>query len=358
MSAKNFLSPLSSELPPTQLILPKPDLIPGIPDGVLAVLSPVIAYWVYATFFHIMDVYELAEKYRIHPSEEEEKRNKASLKQVITDVVFQHIIQTIVGYCVYRYDEPPTTGHELFRMWSLKQNLLFRYMPDQVVYFLYYYGWSMLRLAFALCFIDTWQYWLHRLMHVNKFLYRRFHSRHHRLYVPYSYGALYNDPIEGFLLDTAGTGLASIITALSPREALLLYTFATMKTVDDHCGYKLPFDPFQMFFPNNALYHDIHHQNWGFKSNYLQPFFTFWDVLSDTQYKFANEYREKQKQITLERYHEFLAKRADKKLNRAVESEGVNAVNDNTLALDRALNSDPDATISQRKVPAKAAEGN
>jgi len=109
-------------------------------------------------------------------------------------------------------------------------------------------------------FIDTWQYFLHRAMHTNTFLYKAFHSWHHRLYVPYSFGALYNHPVEGFLLDSCGAVLAEWITGMSIRQATLLFTVATFKTVDDHCGYSLPFDPLQLFTGNNADYHDIHHQ--------------------------------------------------------------------------------------------------
>lgn len=312
LGGQNFSKVLSEPYPPSSFAKPAPDLIPGIPDGVLALLAPVAAYWLYATLFHIIDVYELAEKYRIHPSEEEESRNRASLSEVIKDVVFQHVIQTVVGYGVYRIGDHPTTGHELHAMWQWRQNVP-GFVPDFALWLMYSYGLSVLKLSVSVLIIDTWQYWLHRTMHTNKALYRRFHSRHHQLYVPYSYGALYNDPVEGFLLDTAGTGLAAIITGLLPREELFLYTFATMKTVDDHCGYRFPWDPFQFFFPNNALYHDIHHQNWGFRSNYSQPFFTFWDKLTNTEYQFAKEYQEKQKQITLEKYKEFLVRRKQRK---------------------------------------------
>ncbi|QEL63428.1 hypothetical protein CJJ09_005630 [Candidozyma auris] len=227
-------------------------LIPGIPDGILAIFAPVIAYWTYSTFFHIIDVYELAEKYRIHPSEEEESRNKASLRDVLWDVVVQHVIQSVAAYAVYRIDPPPTTGHELYTVWYLKHHWAPSWVPDSALWFAYMYGWSILRMGFAFCIIDTWQYWLHRTMHLNKTLYRRFHSRHHRLYVPYAYGALYNDPVEGFLLDTLGTGIAGLITQLSPRESLFVYVFATMKTVDDHCGYR-PWDPFQFIFPTTPF---------------------------------------------------------------------------------------------------------
>jgi sphinganine C4-monooxygenase len=55
--------------------------------------------------------------------------------------------------------------------------------------------------------------------------------------------------------------------------------------VDDHCGYALPFDPLQHITTNNAAYHDIHHQSWGIKSNFSQPFFTFWDKYLGTMWK-------------------------------------------------------------------------
>jgi len=109
-------------------------------------------------------------------------------------------------------------------------------------------------------FVDTWQYFLHRLMHTNKYLYRKIHSVHHKLYVPYAYGALYNHPLEGFLLDSLGAGIAERVAGLSVRQTIFLFAFSTCKTVDDHCGYSLPFDPFQWMSGNNADYHDIHHQ--------------------------------------------------------------------------------------------------
>lgn len=112
-----------------------------------------------------------------------------------------------------------------------------------------------------------------------------FHSRHHRLYVPYAFGALYNHPVEGFLLDTAGTGVGFLVSGMTNRQAMWFFTISTIKTVDDHCGYAFPWDPLQHFTSNNAAYHDIHHQSWGIKTNFSQPFFIFWDRLLDTQWK-------------------------------------------------------------------------
>jgi sphinganine C4-monooxygenase len=121
------------------------------------------------------------------------------------------------------------------------------------------------------------------MFHVNKWLYRTFHSWHHRLYVPYAFGALYNHPVEGVLLDSLGTLIGRFLAGMSTRQDLLLFTFATLKTVDDHCGYSLPFDPLQLLFSNNADYHDIHHQTIGIKKNFAQPFFIHWDSIVGTR---------------------------------------------------------------------------
>lgn len=66
------------------------------------------------------------------------------------------------------------------------------------------------------------------------------------------------------------------------------FTCSTIKTVDDHCGYSLPWDPLQHITSNNAGYHDIHHQSWGIKTNYSQPFFTIWDRLLGTVWTGGN----------------------------------------------------------------------
>ena len=106
-----------------------------------------------------------------------------------------------------------------------------------------------------------------------------FHSRHHRLYVPYAFGALYNHPVEGLLMDTIGAGLGYKLSGMGTRGAMIFFCFSTLKTVDDHCGYSLPWDPLQRLFWNNARYHDVHHQTWGVKVGFSFPsppsFFSF-----------------------------------------------------------------------------------
>lgn len=310
----------ATAIAPTFKLVEKPPLIDGIPDNILALIAPIVAYWSYSLFFYTIDTLELAEQFRIHPPEEVISRNKATKLDVLKDVLLQHFIQTVVGVLSTYLDEDQYTGDEVYQTWVLKQRV--PWLPWNLCWLIYNYGFSMLKITIAFVIIDTWQYWLHRIMHLNKFLYKRFHSRHHRLYVPYAFGALYNDPVEGFLLDTLGTGIAAIVTGLTPREQIVLYTFSTLKTVDDHCGYALPFDPFQKLFPNNSIYHDIHHQQFGIKTNFSQPFFTFWDLLNNTMYHELDSYKEKQKQITIDKYKQFLRDREDAKLKKKQELYG------------------------------------
>jgi len=86
-------------------------------------------------------------------------------------------------------------------------------------------------------------------------------------------------------MDTAGAGLAYKVTFMTPRMGMGYFVCSMIKTVDDHCGYALPWDPLQHLTSNNAAYHDIHHQSWGIKTNFSQPFFTFWDRILGTMWQ-------------------------------------------------------------------------
>ncbi|KAF9430420.1 hypothetical protein BGZ76_000843 [Entomortierella beljakovae] len=158
-----------------------------------------------------------------------------------------------------------------------------RFAVEALAYIHYYYIEPTIRFSIAMIILDTWQYVLHRLFHTIPYLYKHFHSRHHRLIVTYPFGALYNHPFEGFMMDSVGASLAFLASGMGNRGALTFFSFSTLKTLDDHCGYNLPFNPLQMIFANNADYHDIHHQPFGFKKNFSQPFGTFWDYILGTQ---------------------------------------------------------------------------
>ncbi|KII85759.1 hypothetical protein PLICRDRAFT_165168 [Plicaturopsis crispa FD-325 SS-3] len=268
--------------PPPFYYSPAPSVIPSIPDSTLALAAPVIAYWSLSLFFHALDSshHPWLDRHRIHPSAEVQRRNRATRSQVLAAVLFQQVVQTALGY-YWVSDSASTTD------WRADLSRLHASLPSYVgaktTWWVYWWLIPLAQLGAAAVFIDSWQYFLHRAMHLSPFLYRHLHSVHHRLSVPYAFGSLYNHPLEGFLLDSLGAALAESVTGMTVRQACVLFAGSTLKTVDDHCGYRLPWDPLQWFTENCADYHDIHHQQIGIKSNFSQPFFVHWDVLLGTR---------------------------------------------------------------------------
>ena len=314
---------------PAYTLRPLPPLVPGIPDAYLALALPVLAYWAVSMFFHVIDTLDLFPQYRLHTPAEVLKRNRVSRYEVFRDVVLQQVIQTAVGLVLTWIDPDPMCGKDAYdvAVWAQRIRLAQRAIPVALAAVgvdapglarsvgsghgtlagllaggayprpAAFAPWEMAvarlihhallpaaQFFFAICVLDTWQYFLHRAMHLNRYLYTTFHSRHHRLYVPYAYGALYNHPFEGFLLDTLGTGVGYLLSGMTVRQSMWFFTFCTVKTVDDHCGYQFPWDPLQHITSNNAGYHDVHHQSWGIKTNFSQPFFTFWDGVLGTKW--------------------------------------------------------------------------
>ncbi|PUU83880.1 fatty acid hydroxylase superfamily-domain-containing protein [Tuber borchii] len=279
----NLTNTTTTPSPPASFLKPLPPLISGVPDSIVLVILPIAAYWALSLFFHFLDVHDLLSSYRLHTPEEVLKRNHVTRREVVKDVIVQQVIQTIVGLAIGVSEPEEMIGGE----WWEIMGLYSKFMGDwryKLVEIAYWYLLPAARFWVAIFIMDTWQYFLHRLMHEIPWLYKTFHSRHHRLYVPYAFGALYNHPFEGLLMDTIGAGMAYKISGLRIRGAMTFFTFSTMKTVDDHCGYALPFDPLQYFFWNNAGYHDVHHQGWGIKTNFSQPFFICWDRWLGTQW--------------------------------------------------------------------------
>ena len=209
-----------------------PPVLPFIEDTNLALIAPLIVYWAMSLFFHILDQTDFLASRRIHTPLELRSRNKVTLSKVIRDVIVQQLVQTAFGLFLQRFDA------EVYHDPQITINKVHAFIPftisEKAARGIAFMILPALRFLGAILILDSWQYWLHRAMHTNKFLYRHFHSHHHRLYVPYAFGALYNHPVEGLALDTIGAGLGYLITGMSTRESIFFYAFSTAKTVDDH----------------------------------------------------------------------------------------------------------------------------
>ncbi|CAA6666122.1 unnamed protein product [Spirodela intermedia] len=208
----------------------------GVPVEVRATVIPIVIYWVYSGLYMAL---EYTGKYQLRRRQDGGDKNLASKRQMINPG------------CAASTNQP-----------RLK-----------------IFG----RLVAALLVMDTWQYFLHRLMHANSLLYRYSHSKHHRLVAPYAFGALYYHTPEGLLLNTAGGFVAMAVTGMPPCAAMVFFSLVAMRTVDIHCGMWVPWHPLNLLFSNNTAHHELHHQPDGSDFNFSQPFFVFWDRILGTQ---------------------------------------------------------------------------
>lgn len=237
--ASNISLPLELPPLPAYTLTPRQPLLPPIPDNILALILPIIAYWTVSMFFHIIDVYDLFPQYRLHTPAELLKRNHVSLHDVIRDVILQHIIQTAAGLILAYFDEIEYVGKDEYNVavWARRIRMVERALPGllslvgldsiglaknlsgypalagalaggrypslmqkvvldngaetlapafagwelAVASFIYYYFIPAVQFIWGVTVVDTWQYFWHRAMHVNKWLYgmRRSMTTHH-----------------------------------------------------------------------------------------------------------------------------------------------------------------------------------
>lgn len=220
---------------PAYALKPLPPLIPGIQDKYLQLLAPIIAYWVVSGFFHVLDVYDIFPQYRLHTPAEILKRNHVTRYEVLRDVIIQHVVQTIFGVAMNWMDPDQMTGRQAYdeAVWAQRIRLAQRLLPSalSVVGFdslkignglmgshpivagalrggqypslmqsvtantgekivapsfapweilaaksIYWVIIPFFQFAVGAFIVDTWQYFLHRWMHMNKWLYSRFHQ--------------------------------------------------------------------------------------------------------------------------------------------------------------------------------------
>jgi len=212
---------------PSYTLSQQPPLIAPIPDKYLSLALPIVAYWALSMVFHYIDEFDLFPQYRLHTPAEVLKRNHVSRWEVVRDVVIQQIVQTIVGVGLAMTEPEHFIGREEFdiAMWAQRLRLAQRYIPAglgvagidavslaqkaapyssalagvlsggdytlvqvvdgivtpayagwelAVAKIMYYVAFPALQFFLAILIVDTWQYFLHRAMHMNKWLYSEY----------------------------------------------------------------------------------------------------------------------------------------------------------------------------------------
>lgn len=216
---------------PSYTLKPRPDVLPPISDKVLILLLPIAAYWIFSLFFHYLDVNDIFPQYRLHTPAEILKRNRVSRSEVVRDVIIQQLIQTIVGLLGSMTEPEDTYGSEEHdvAVWAQRIRMAQRAIPGMLSVFgvnsiaiahrlssypqlaglfsggryqlfqsgalivtkhetivsafanwevnaaraLYWLIIPALQFILAAVIIDSWQYFWHRAMHMNQWLYRK-----------------------------------------------------------------------------------------------------------------------------------------------------------------------------------------
>ncbi|KAM0840268.1 hypothetical protein ACQ4PT_059779 [Festuca glaucescens] len=247
-------------------------------EELVVTLAPLAVYWLYSGMYEALGSSKALDKYRLHSRKDEVTKNMASKKDVVKGMLLQQAIQAAISVAVLKLTGSQQDSGIDFKSRS-PSSALASFLDAAAPF------------AVAMVVLDAWQYFMHRLMHSSR-VYRRFHSRHHRVVAPYAFAAQYNHPVDGVLTETLSGAAAFLASEMSPRAAAAFFVFATVKGIDDHCGVLAPWNPLHAVFRhNNTAYHDVHHQLGGERRNFSQPFFVVWDRLLGTYAGYTVEER-------------------------------------------------------------------
>ncbi|KAL8713664.1 MAG: hypothetical protein Q9220_002190 [cf. Caloplaca sp. 1 TL-2023] len=262
-----------SPIEPT--LYPRPPLLSSISDNTLSVIVPVIVHWLTAAFYEVSQYYGFFQRYKIHTSEEERAKNTVSKSECLRGVLTVQVMQSALGVFLGMISEVEMTGSEDRDVlaWVDRLQLLGRFILTLSTYC----GLDVAALTTVLSKSDL------VTTSLARFDAGTFHARHHEIYVPYSWGGIYDHPIESLFLSVGAFVVAVMGTGMSLRESMIFSAFSSAKTCTDHSGYKFPWNPVDLFTSVDAEYHDKHHQRWGFKHNFALHF-QFWDRLLGTEF--------------------------------------------------------------------------
>ena len=198
---------------------PRTPLLPFISDAHLLLLLPTGAYWAYGILFHWIDQRGYLASYKLHTPAEILKRNKVPMSKVIRSILFYQAVTTLLGFWMLRGSQPEPRGDAgcdiaLWALWLSQLRNFSRlsswtiwgdatmkwqfsvysgngFETDDVVAIsmldliaakmIYYLLAPLGHFALAIFIADTWQYFTHRIVHMNQYLYSEFYQPFPRL---------------------------------------------------------------------------------------------------------------------------------------------------------------------------------
>jgi lathosterol oxidase len=133
--------------------------------------------------------------------------------------------------------------------------------------------WIAVSVLLYIAFVDTWIYWVHRMLHTD-FFYRHLHRYHHQWQVPNSWVSMAFHPVDSFLF-ALPVHLFGFLMPLHGFVYLGMQILMSFWSVSSHDRVSI----LRRRWFNYADNHTLHH--WFYRCNYGQ-FFTFWDRLMGT----------------------------------------------------------------------------
>ncbi|KAL3045974.1 hypothetical protein OYC64_004058 [Pagothenia borchgrevinki] len=133
----------------------------------------------------------------------------------------------------------------------------------------------------CLLLFDFQSFTWHLLHHRVPWLYRTFHKVHHSSSSTWALTTEATGAMETLSLGFF-SGCTPVLLGLHPLSQLGFFLLNIWLSVEDHCGYDLPWATHRLFplhLYGGAPHHDLHHLNSS--CNYA-PYFTHWDRLIGT----------------------------------------------------------------------------
>lgn len=217
---------------PSYSLKPVPRLTPWLSDFHLSLVLPVAAYWLVSLIFWYIDKKDYFSQYRIHTPEEFKQRNRVTVGEVLRSILLQQAVQTSLGLVLgYLTDAGDFQGREDYdiAVWAgrvhrardafpwmlallgidaktlayqlqtyatsvgygvttekpmvLLTSIFNPHLADGLTYgfapwelwaakSIYWFLEPAARFGLAIFFSDSWQYFWHRAMHSNKWMFR------------------------------------------------------------------------------------------------------------------------------------------------------------------------------------------
>ncbi|OJJ49090.1 hypothetical protein ASPZODRAFT_1394874 [Penicilliopsis zonata CBS 506.65] len=318
----------ASEILPSCTLRPAEPLLPFVSDLTLSFIVPTVGYWLISGVYLMFELFYGVEDYSpLHTPAEKLTRNRATKSHVFYITMRNLVIQNALGWVLARRAGPDLYGCEDrdVAVWAMRLRSLQQWIPSllalagidgksaasrvshsmpalaqvlagggqagefspflarwelSLAHLLYYYLVPTMQFVSGYMILDTYQYFAHRMLHQNRWLYRVVHSVHHHLVVPYPWSAFYAHIIEALAVGVGSATLAFTLTGMTLRQGMWFGMGAIFNEINSHTGYDFPLSPGRLL-GTSPIFHDLHHQSWGVKYNF--GFYTlFWDWLCGT----------------------------------------------------------------------------